>query len=169
MKFQSLPILLSISALSVATAYASPQAQDGAKILQDKAISYAMHAKADAQFDVKAASRELSQNALELGKIYSGNYDVKLNDITEEQCLNEVAQLGVDSESFLNKALAQQYKTIATVNGNQVMMIASGAGEITYIVIDKGGYCTVDKSRRDAYWAANIMRLGLDGLNVTFS
>lgn len=169
MKLHFLTTLFSASLLIGAQAYAAPQAQDGANILKDKAISYAVQASKEANFDMKAASQQLSQDAFSLGKIYSSGYALKLSDVTSEQCLEEVAQLGVDSQTFINKALAGQYKTIAVVNGNFVMLIAAGAGELTYTVIDKGGYCTIEKSIHDAYWAANIIRLGIDGINVAFS
>jgi len=169
MKSQLLTMIFSMSLISLSTAHAYPQAQDGAKILQDKAISYAMLATKDTHFDIKAASQELSQNALDLGKMYSGKYELTLRDITSSQCMDELSKLGIDSGQFLDKALAQQYKTVFTVNGNQVMMIAAGAGELTYTVIDQGGFCTIDKSIHDAYWSANIIRLSIDGLNVTFS
>jgi hypothetical protein len=158
-----------VSLISLSTTYAYPQAQDGAKILQDKAMSYALYSAQHANFNTKAASRELSQNALDLGKIYSGNYQLQLADITVEQCVDEVTQLGIDSENFINKAIARQYKTIVTADGNVVMLIAGGAGELTYIVINQGKYCTIDKSRHDAYWSAAIIRLAMDKLDVMFS
>lgn len=169
MKSHLLAAIISAGLLSISTTAMCANTQNAANILKDKAISYAMHYEKDTNFDIKTASRELSQNAIDLGKIYSSSYQLKLNDITSEQCLEEVANLGIDSQTFVNKALASQYKTIVVVNGNIVMLIAGGAGQLTYTVIDKGGYCTIDKSIHDSYWAANIIRLAIDGINITFS
>jgi len=169
MKSYLLAAMITTGLLSISTTAMCANAQNAADIIKDKAISYAIYYKKNPNFDIKTASSELSQNAIDLGKIYGGGYQLTLSDITSEQCLTELAKLGIDSQTFVNKALAGQYKTIVDVNGNIVMLIAGGAGQLTYTVIDKGGYCTIDKSIHDAYWAANIIRLGIDGINVVFS
>jgi hypothetical protein len=169
MKSYFLTAIISAGLLSISTTAMSANGQNGSDILKDKAISYAIQYQKDTHFDLKAASRDLSQNAIDLGKIYGSGYQLKLTDITSTQCVEEVANLGIDSETFVKKALAGQYKTIVNVNGNIVMLVAGGAGELTYTVIDRGGYCMVDKSVHDAYWAATVIRMSIDVINVTFS
>ncbi len=169
MKSYVLATIMSAGLLSIATTAMGANSQNAANILKDKAISYAIQYQKDTHFDIKTASRELSQNAIDLGKIYSSGYQLNLTDITSAQCLDELTNLGIDSQTFFKKAIAGEYKTIVNVNGNIVMLIASGAGELTYTVIDQGHYCMVEKSVHDAYWAANIIRMGIDIINVTFS
>lgn len=158
-------LVAGISALSAASA--APDAQYGANIIKEKAIHFATEAAKDPHFDMQAASRVLSQDAMALGKVYGHGF--AMLDVTSAQCLEEVALLGLQAQTFLNKALAGEYKTIVMVNGNLVMLAAAGAGSITYLAIDRGGYCHQEASIHDSYWAANIIRLGMDGVNLAFS
>ena len=152
---------------SAAYAYGTMDADAGSKIFKDKAIQYAIQAAKNPNFDFKAASNKLSENAITLGRIYAQG--VLESDITSAACVAEIAELGLESQNFLNKALAGGYKTYGVVNGNFVMLISASAGQIAYLAIDRGGYCLVDKSIHDSYWAGKVIRLGIDGLNVAFS
>jgi hypothetical protein len=149
---------------SAQATYANPA--DSARVLEDKAISYANRYANEPNPDIKIAAHDISQDAIMLGKSYSQSYGLRV--ISSAECLDEVTKLGVDSETFTQNALAGKYKTIV-VNGNIVMLIAASAGTLTYTVLDKGNYCNIEKSTNDAYWTAYIFRLALGGINITFS
>lgn len=146
-------------------AFANPASD----FLKNKAKNYAILYANNPKVDLKAASRELSENALKLGEMYENKYAMQFSPVTTQQCLEVVTNLGLDSNNFLNKAMLGQYKKIAIIDGNIVMMIAGGAGLLTYTVIDKGGYCHKEKSVHDAYWAANIILIGIDDIDMMFS
>lgn len=158
-------IFVGVFLLSAQCIYANPA--DSARILEDKAISYASRYANDSNFDIKIAARDISQDAIMLGKNYSLIFGLKV--ISSAECLEEVTKLGTDSEMFTQNALAGKYKTIVMVNGNLVMLSGASAGTLTYTVLDKGNYCNVEKSTSDAYWAAHILRLALGGINIAFS
>src|SRR5436190_14586613 len=96
--------IISAGLLTTSMIAMSASSQPAVEVFKDKAISYAVQYEKNANFDLHAASRELSQNAQALGKIYGSGYQVTPNDITSEQCLEEVAKLGLDSQTFVNKA-----------------------------------------------------------------
>lgn len=169
MKLHFLAAFFSAGLMVSAAAHAVPQVQYGANIIKENAISYAMRSSQDAGFDVKTASRQLYLDTKNLVEVYNGGGYNLVDDVTSAQCFAENAKLDIDSQTFIKKALGGQYKTISMVNGNLVMLIAGGAGELTFTVIDKGHFCSIDKSIHDSYWAANIIRMGIDGLDVTFS
>lgn len=135
---------------------------DSANYVASTARDFAMNPN----LDIKAAQHYLAQNPLGLGHSYAQNYGVQLK--TSAECLEEVAQLGIDANTFTQNALAHQYKTIAVVDGNIVMLVASGASLLTYTVLDQGNYCNIEKSTNDAYWAAYVFRMGMSAIDVAF-
>ena len=151
--------------ISSQTIYANPS--NSARILEDKAISYASQHANETNFDVNVAAQDISQEAMMLGKNYSHSYG--LTTVSPVECLEEVAKLSMDSGNFAQNALSGQYRKIMMVDGNAVMLVASAAGTLTYVALDKGGFCNKEKSTTDAYWTARIFRLALGSINVAFS